>query len=204
MSFVMVATSAAGAPLLLLSDLAEHSRHMAADNRVSLLYREEQTDEDPLTRARLSLQGTAGETGDEADRARYLRRHPAAEQFAGFGDFRLYRVAVERAHLVAGFGRITWIDAGDLWPDRPADPLAAAETDVVEHMNDDHADALDLYAHRLLGRTGDGWRMTGIDPEGIDLRRDHETARLPFETPVTDAGGAREALVKLVRQARDS
>jgi heme iron utilization protein len=82
--------------------------------------------------------------------------------------------------------------------------LAEAEPRVVAHMNEDHADAVALYAERLLGRAGGGgWRMTGIDPEGIDLRRGAEVARLPFDAPVRDAGAARAELVRLVGRARE-
>jgi putative heme iron utilization protein len=69
-------------------------------------------------------------------------------------------------------------------------------------MNDDHADALDLYATRLLGQTGAGWRMTGIDSEGLDLRREGLVRRLPFDRPVGTAEEARKALVSLALQAR--
>src|SRR5476651_423918 len=90
-----------------------------------------------------------------------------------------YQVAVARAHLVAGFGRIDWIDADVLLP-RGLGALAAVEDDIVRHMNEDHADAVALYANVLLARPGEGWRVTGIDPEGIDLRSGGEVARLAF------------------------
>jgi putative heme iron utilization protein len=69
-------------------------------------------------------------------------------------------------------------------------------------MNDDHADALQLYAGKLLGLSGDDWRMTGIDAEGIDLRRGGQVARLPFDAPLATAGEARKVLVALVGRAR--
>ena len=109
-SLVLVAADAAGAPLLLLSDLAQHSRNLAADPRVSLLYDGTGPGDDRLAGARLTVLGTAAPTGDPAALARYLDRHPSAALYAGFRDFRPYRVAVERGHLVAGFGRIDWID----------------------------------------------------------------------------------------------
>ena len=71
-------------------------------------------------------------------------------------------------------------------------------------MNEDHADAIALYAGRLLGRQGEGWRMTGIDPEGIDLRRDGKTARLDFAEPVLTPAAARRTLVALVEKARSA
>jgi putative heme iron utilization protein len=69
-------------------------------------------------------------------------------------------------------------------------------------MNEDHADAIGLYANRLLGRAGEGWRMTGVDPEGIDLRREGEVARLGFGRRATTPDQARAELVRLARAAR--
>ncbi len=122
--------------------------------------------------------------------------------YSGFADFRLYRIAVERGHLVAGFGLIEWIEAGELRfaPDTSA--LAAAEPAILAHMNADHSDAIAGYARRLLGRGGAGWRMTGLDPEGADLRRDGETARLDFPDPVSTPQAARAALVSLAAELR--
>ena len=122
--------------------------------------------------------------------------------YAGFRDFRLYRVMVERGHLVAGFGRIEWIDGRDFRFALDAEALAAAEPEILGHMNEDHPDAIALYARRLLGRKGTGWRMTGIDPEGIDLRCEGETARLEFAAPVLTPEAARDALVQLAEMAR--
>ena len=82
--------------------------------------------------------------------------------------------------------------------------LAEAETEIVAHMNADHTDAVQLYATKLLGRSGNGWALTGVDPEGADLKRGGEVARLPFDTIVRDAEGARAELVRLVKRARSA
>jgi putative heme iron utilization protein len=142
-------------------------------------------------------------TDDLRHRARFLTRHESALLYAGFGDFKVWRMVVERAHLVAGFGRIHWITAEDLlFRHSDTETLALREPDVVEHMNDDHADAVELYATVLLGLPGGGWKLTGIDPEGCDLRLGGRTARLDFDRPVSDAEAARVELVRLVRRAR--
>ena len=132
-----------------------------------------------------------------------VTRHPSAATYVDFQDFAFYRVAPTRAHLVAGFGRIHWIEAGDMLFDVAGSaPLAEREAGVVAHMNADHADAVDLYANQLLGLDGAGWRMPGVDPEGCDLRRGGQVARLAFERPVGDAEGARAELVRLAKAAR--
>jgi len=200
-SLVLVATAPDGAPLLLLSDLAQHSVNIAAEPRVALLFDGTAGLSEPLTGARATVLGRAERSGDERLRARFLARHPGAALYAGFADFHLYRVAVERANLVAGFGRIDWIAAAELLPAGLA-ALADSEADIVRHMNEDHETAVALYARVLLGRQGEGWRLTGIDAEGIDLRRDGEVARLDFAAPVGDAQAARAALVRLAQEAR--
>lgn len=207
-SLVMVACDHDGAPILLMSDLAEHARNIAADPRVSLLFDGTQTGgaraaEAPLDAPRVSVMGRAVRSDEPRHRARYLARNPSAERFIDFGDFYIYALEVHRAHLVQGFGKVRWMEPSALLYDvTAAQSLVESEAGIVEHMNDDHADAIDLYAGALLGRPGSGWRMTGIDPEGCDLRREAAVARLDFERPVTDAGAARTVLVELVKKAR--
>src|SRR5262249_41275641 len=203
-SLVLLACDHGGAPLLLLSDLAEHSRNIAKDDRVSLLADGTEGFEDPLTGPPLTLLGRATSSPDDRLRARFLARHPSAAFYAGFADFRLYRIVIERGHLVAGFGRIHWIDAGELRTSAEAGALAEAEPGILRHMNEDHGDALDRMAHHLAGRSGASWRMTGIDPEGCDLRRGGEVARLQFGSPVTDAATARTELVRLAHESEQT
>src|SRR5207302_7912509 len=187
---------------LLLSDLAQHTRNMLADPSVSLLFDGTGEFPDPLTGPRLTVLGRAERCADPCAAARFAARHPSSAGYAGFADFNLYRVEIERGHLVAGFGRIAWIEGEDLRFAADAAALIAAEGEILAHMNADHADAIALYAERLLGRQGGAWRMTGIDPEGIDLRREGETARLDFAAPVLTPQAARGALVALAEEAR--
>jgi putative heme iron utilization protein len=201
-SLVAVASDHDASPLMMLSNLAQHTRNFAADPRVSLLCDGTRDLPDPLAGPRLTLLGRIEPCGDASARARFVARHPDSAPYAGFADFRLYRVAVERGHFVAGFGRISWVEAAELRFPAEAGALAAAEPDIVNHMNADHADAVALFAERLLHKSGSGWNLTGIDPEGIDLRSGHETARLDFAEPVLNAAAARSALVALTRDAR--
>jgi heme oxygenase (biliverdin-IX-beta and delta-forming) len=203
-SLVLAAVDHDLSPILLVSDLAEHTKAIAVDSRVSLLFDGTQGLEQPLTGPRVTLVGRANRTADERLARRFLARHPDAGMYAGFNDFHFYRVAVERAHLVAGFGKIRWLSAAELRvPPCPAG-LAESEEGIVSHMNQDHADAVQLYAGKLLGRAGSAWRMTGIDAEGVDLRQAGEVARLTFDAPLSAANEARKVLVALVAKARNA
>jgi putative heme iron utilization protein len=193
-------------PLLLLSDLAQHTQNLDADPQVSLLFDGTGDYPDRLAGPRLTLLGRAERVEDPSGAslgaARFAARHPASAGYAGFADFHFYRVAIECGHLVAGFGRIAWIAAEHLRFQGDPSALAEAEAAIVAHMNADHADAIALYAERLLGQKGAGWRMTGIDPEGLDLHRNGKTARLDFAAPVLTPAAARRALVALTQEAR--
>src|SRR5436309_1310029 len=146
-SLVAVACDHDASPLLLLSDLAQHTRNLAADPQVALLFEDTAGLADPLAGPRLTLLGRAERCADPGAARRFAARHPASAQYAGFADFHHYRVTIERGHMVAGFGRIYWIE--DLRFTGKAAALAAAETDIISHMNADHADAIALYAERL-------------------------------------------------------
>src|SRR5262249_21981169 len=143
-SLVLVAVDHDLAPILLLSNLAEHAKAIAADSRVSLLFDGTADFDQPLTGPRVSLLGRAARTGDDGLKKRFLAHHPDAEVYASFKDFNFYRVAPERAHLVGGFGKICWLTMADLLPE-PAAALAESEAAIVGHMNADHADAVQLY-----------------------------------------------------------
>jgi len=205
-SLVLVAADHDAAPLLLISRLAEHTKNLAGDKRISLLFDGTAGLADPLTGSRLTLLGEVEPATQPHQRARFLARHPSAETYAGFADFSLFRVRPMRAHLVAGFGKIHWIEAQALGFDASgAAALVEAEPRIVSHMNEDHADAIGLYATALLGAEAGAWRMVGVDPEGVDLRLDPaRSARLDFESPIRDASEARARLVALVKQARGS
>jgi putative heme iron utilization protein len=201
-SLVNVATASEGAPLLLISRLAVHTQNLLADARVSLMLDERRAG-DPLEGARVMLQGIAGATEDPAARARYLARQPEAAMFAGFADFAFYRIAIKAAHLVAGFGRIVDLEPQDILTETAdASELVAAEPEIVAHMNADHAEAVRLYATKLLS-AGDGpWRCVGCDPEGLELQLDRAALRLVFPQRVRTPGALRQMLEELAVQAK--
>jgi len=202
-SLVALATDHDGSPVLLISDLADHTKNLREDDRISLLVTGDGNHEDPLAGERLSLQGRLERSDLPSLRLRYLAKHPKASLYADFGDFGFYRMTIDKAHLVAGFGRIHWID-GKVLTVPSSEALIAAEADIVFHMNDDHADALQLYATELLGLVDGAWRMTGVDREGADLRKDNQVARLPFGRQVEDSTDVRKELIRLVNKARDA
>ena len=199
-SLVNLATDVRGCPLVLVSTLAWHTRNLLADPRGSVMVAEVPGQGDALTGPRVTVMGRFSRVDAGQAARRYLARHPAAEIYAGFGDFGFWRLEPERAHAVAGFGRIETIPANEMFPS--ADEMIALEEGAVQHMNDDHDDAIQRFAQRLLGATPAGWKIMAIDPDGADLRRGDDVLRLPFETPVYSGGALRALLAKMGEQTR--
>jgi len=202
-SLITLATDASGGPIFLISKLARHTANLAHDARASVMVDETSALADPLQGARLTLYGRAEPTAEEGVRRRFLARHPEASIYVDFPDFAIWRLAVEGAHFIGGFGRIFDLEPHDLLlPLEGAEGLVAAEPAIVAHMNDDHADAVELYA-TALGDAGPGpWRMAGIDPEGFDILLDGQARRILFAQPVATPAEARTELVRLATEAR--
>jgi len=207
-SLITVATEASGAPVFLISTLAQHTKNLSLDPRASILFDGTGAAGDPLQGARVTLYGkaekTGEKTGEEAARWRFLARHPEAAFYADFPDFAFWRLAVEGAHYIGGFGRIVDLSPAELLvPTEGAEELLAAEPGIIEHMNEDHADAVRLYATRLAGAPEGFWRMSGIDPEGCDLIFEGDARRIRFRAPISKPGEARAELVRLANEARE-
>jgi hypothetical protein len=208
-SLVNVATDADGAPLILVSKLATHTANLEQDGRASLLLAETGKG-DALAHPRLTVLGTFSPVGRDSAaepgiRRRFLARHPKSELYAGFADFVFWRMEVVSAHLNGGFARAADLTAADVLTDiSDAADLVAAEEGAVAHMNADHAEALRLYATKLLGAPAGDWRCAGIDPEGIDLQNGQAALRLPFPQRITGPGPLRAVLRQLAEQARAS
>ncbi len=201
-SLVNVATAPSGAPLLLLSGLAVHTKNLLADTRVSLMLDERKAG-DPLEGARVMLMGAAALADEPEIRRAYLRRHPDAAMFADFADFAFYLIEIKRVHLVAGFGRIVDLRPSDVLIDvSDAQALIAAEEEAIAHMNSDHAEACRLYATKLLGAPDADWHCVGIDPEGLELQQERTALRLHFPQRVNGPVALRAMLKQLAEQAR--
>ena len=206
-SLVGLTTDIDGTPVILISKLAAHTGNLAGDPRASLLISPGGKG-DPLAHARITLKVTARTVARETEegariRRRYLSRQPKAALYADFPDFAFVALDIEGASLNGGFGRAFAPTPADLKsaPDHAA-ALAEVEEDAVAHMNEDHADAIGLYATRLLGAKPGEWRAIGLDPEGLDMALGSAALRLPFPASVDGPATLRKTLAELAGKAR--
>jgi heme iron utilization protein len=114
-SLVNVASDTDGEPVLLLSRLAWHTQNVLADNRVCLLITAQEEKEDMLAAQRASLLGQLRMIEASPVQERYFIVHPKSRSYAQFADFSFFKLNVDTAHYVAGFGQIVTIERAQLF-----------------------------------------------------------------------------------------
>jgi putative heme iron utilization protein len=211
-SLVTVAIDDVGRPLLLLSELAEHTGNLHLRPEASVLLTEPLGSHDqPLALGRVTLLGLCAAV-PEAERAAvreaFLAKQPSAAGYVEFKDFAFYRLEPAALRYVGGFGRMSWVTPDDYRAARP-DPLAPAAAGILQHMNDDHADAVLAYARVLAGiADAESATMTAVDRYGFDLAvitpKGPRAARLEYDggATVDTSDAVRRVLVAMVKRAR--
>lgn len=188
-----------GCPVILISTLAEHTKNIDADSRVSLIV--QPYSPDMQVAGRVTVLGRALRLSDKTELGpRYLRFHPQAEGYFAMHDFSFYRIEPVRIRFIGGFGKIHWVEPAQYL--LATSELATQEGDILQHMNQDHAENLKAYCRHVHGVETQHAKMIGIDPDGFDVRSDAKILRFEFAAPVTDAAQARQALVALAQAAR--
>jgi heme iron utilization protein len=211
-SITPFALSGAGEPLILISEIAEHTRNVRADARASLLITDARALADPQAGARATLVGYTIPVSPpflEDARRRYARAFPNSASYFQAHDFTLFKLKVGQVRYIGGFGDIHWL-AGNEVLDRAAeaslDALAPHVDGICAHMNDDHGEAMIAYARAFASLDADAVTMLSVDQTGFDLIAvsggAHKPLRLNFDEPVTTTEGVRKAMVELVRRAR--
>jgi heme oxygenase (biliverdin-IX-beta and delta-forming) len=186
-----------GEPIILISDIAQHTRNIKHNNKVSLTVFDTGSD-DPQSSSRLTWIGDAESiaVSDTELRNRYLRYFPSAESYFETHDFSFYRIRLRRARFIGGFGEIFWIEADSMLVENP---FKTSEQGIVDHMNQDHRQALHHYCKVFAGTEVESVTMTGLDSEGFDMLADRRKLRIDFDSPIQTVEEARANLVKLAR-----
>lgn len=190
-----------GMPTILISSIAEHTKNIVQNCKVSLVVFENESD--LQANARLTLLANAEQTDKNNDlmRQRYLRYLPQAEQYFDMHDFSFYTLQITHARYIAGFGKMGWIEGDSM--QIPTNPLFIEEPSILAHMNEDHVDNLKAYCQHFHQVSTNKVEMIGIDSLGFDVCVDSEKLlRFHFDTPISNAQEARAGLVSMAKACR--
>ncbi len=223
-SVVPFALDEEGAPFILIARIAAHTRNLLSDNRASLFIRQGRESGDPQSQWRATLTGfmerlvVEGSKGSEAPtdyevvisreefealKARYRERVPKSDTYFATHDFGFWRMRrVKKVRYIAGFGRICWFNGAHLLKGIPQD-LTSVSEGAIEHMNEDHVDALELLCKVHHNLTPENVRMVTLDSRGFFMKHAGPPGLLytSFGKEI-DAEGLRHAFVKLTQDAR--
>ncbi|KPK32805.1 MAG: hypothetical protein AMJ66_06315 [Betaproteobacteria bacterium SG8_40] len=191
-------TDQQGRIVVFVSHLSEHTKAFARDAHVSFTVSPSNPDFRP--EARLTVLGRIGGNDDDAVAARYLRFFPDNRRFLEIGGFRFHTIDPDHVRLIAGFGSAHWIRGDAALAEKY--PLADAEQDILDHMNNDHGGALLQYCRHVHGINATSAEMVGVDCDGFDVRCENRLYRFDFDAVACTASDARAALVRLSKSAR--
>ena len=188
-----------GSLLILISAIAEHTKNIVNDPRVSLITHN-QDDPHIQTQGRVTVVGEAKHVADrDGAGRRYLRYFPEAKTYFAMHDFQFYRIVPSAIRYIGGFGNIHWLNTEKYA--MPAHALPEQEDGILAHMNADHREALRGYCRRVHQCEAAEVEMIGLDCDGFDVRADGRLLRFDFDEPVWEAEGARKALVGMAMGA---
>lgn len=201
-SVVPYSLDRAGRPVILISRIAQHTKNIWANPKVSLIILQKGSD-DVQAEGRLTVVGDAEQisNADEIDDVaeRYYRSFPQAVDYHKTHDFNFYRINPLKLRFIGGFGKIRWLE-----PEKflLANPFSREqEAGIVNHMNADHADAILKYCEQANFEIKPDVKpvMTGIDAEGLHVLLGQRVVRINFSRRVENPKQAREILVEMVR-----
>ena len=181
-------------PIIYISHIAQHTKNILADSRVSLTIVEKGESNDVQAHGRITCIADARQVarGDDDVRERYFRYFPSARQYEDTHDFEFFRLELVRVRFIGGFGQIFWIEPSGFMT---ANPFSRSEENrIIQHMNKDHSDALSRY----IG--GGAGQMAGIDGEGFDVLASGKKIRFLFDTAVRNMEEARQALIAMAER----
>ena len=192
-------------PIILISSIAEHTKNIAINAKVSLLVFAEGAD--LQANARLTLIGEAAQINkdDSELRARYLRYLPQSAGYFDMHDFAFYRISIHQARYIASFGKMGWADGNEIGAAN--NTIAALENGMLQHMNADHVDSILAYCQHFYNVRPQSVELIGVDSDGFDILAtiSEDTTnilRFTFETPIFDAQSARAAFVALSKLSK--
>jgi heme iron utilization protein len=195
-------------PVFLISTMAMHTQNLQADPRSSLLVTQPDFIGDPLGASRVTLLGNIlpVPAPDVAEvRKLYLARYANSKYWVDFDDFSFYRMDVVDVYYVGGFGVMGWVSASEYYGAQ-SDPLADTATEIIQHMNTDHGDALALLARLFAGIESQEVTMSSVDRLGFHVRLKTQdgmrSVRIAFLREISSPAEARQVLIEMVGQAR--
>lgn len=210
-SVVAFAPDEDGRPIFLFSKISPHTTNIKKDKRTSLVIAAKEF-KGPSD-GRVSLMGKTSivpPEESEAVKELYMKKHPGAF-WAGFGDFKWYRMEVEDVNFVGGFARAGAVSAENYQEAKP-DTISEFGMQVANHMNEDHqSSTIAMIEQQIPGLGVSEALITSVDSLGMSVKvaRTPQAGdqpqqfklRLSFPRPAADRKDVKGLIVQMSKEA---
>lgn len=192
-----------GQPIIYISDLAQHTQNIHGNPKVSIIINKTGK-KDINAGARLTILGDAkpiDESEFDSISQAFWTRFPSSKGYQNTHDFEFFRIHVKHLRYIGGFGKIHWL---------PVDQFMLEKIDwsvdsAIEHMNQDHVDAMQAIVRGRTEKKPKQVVMTHIYQDGCVMQiNKHKNLFFAFEQPVKTPEEVRQQLVAMTQKARSA
>jgi putative heme iron utilization protein len=185
-----------GSMLILISALAEHTKNIQHDPRVSLITHN-QNNPHIQTQGRVTVMGEADLVAErEQAGKRYLRYFPEAQTYFAMHDFSFYRIVPIALRYIGGFGKIHWVNMAAYAPQQ-VEAYTQQEVQLIDTLNTQQQNTLRQLLQQLHGINAPDVQAIGLDCDGLDVRSEEQVWRLNFAEALSDPAQAAHALSQI-------
>lgn len=189
-----------------ISDIAQHTKNLSHDKRMSLTIFDAAEHGDQNEHGRVTIVGDGSLVSQEyADSLinKYIALYPEAQSYRNAHDFNLWQLDAIRVRYIGGFGKIFWLEQPE-WQQPAKAWDDEQEQSMIEHMNADHQDAMSLILKQYYNLADASPIMSGLLPQGFYLQSLKRNYYIAFDEPCDSPLAVRKALVKMTQDARAS
>lgn len=193
-----------GCPVILTANIAEHTKNAQKNSKASLLVRDVTRNHIIETAWRLTIVGDLAvvpEQDYERVAKSYQRFYPSSTAYQKVHHFIFMRLTPKKLRLIKTFGQIKWLDVDTIAVPTPFSE--EQEEQIINHMNEDHQQAIEHYLKTILGievASDEQISMVGVNQFGTTLRYGQRLVHLPFSEPVQNVSDVRMQLVALAKR----
>ncbi|MBG9995571.1 DUF2470 domain-containing protein [Pseudoalteromonas sp. NZS127_1] len=189
-----------------ISDIAQHTKNLKHDSRMSLTVFDAADSGDQNEHGRVTLVGDGSIVPSKQAHTlldNYIALYPEAASYRNAHDFQLWQLDVIRVRYIGGFGKIFWLEQNE-WQDEAKNWDENQQQSMISHMNDDHQDAMSLILMQHYGVADNTPIMSGLLPTGFYIQSQKRNYFINFNTQCNSPLEVRKALVALTNQARNN
>lgn len=201
-SFVTFITGPDRSVIFYASDIAQHTINIKNNSKACLtLFNLNEGDKQDSSR--LSLLGDIKKIEDSSNEVseKFVDFFPESAQYSKMHDFNFYKLSVNEARWIGGFGKIAWLDNSN-W--KNADPKwLKQEASMIKHMNDDHANSIISTLHAKKGLKDKTAKMLRLTIDGYYVLSKRDIHFIEFDEPCLNVKEYRKKLVELAEKFRD-